>query len=220
MGKNLSEENKYYKLLDPRISAKETPFTFYLPSANTIKQLKKGDSVKLIFLLIENIRNGPRTERMWVTIKSRDENNFIGKLENRPKHIKELNKEDLIEFKDFHIIDSSIDDPYAKEFDIYFQKKCVVSKKILDDNLMPRMLIKDKANREDDSGCAFLSGTEDDDYSLNSENFRIVSIGVILNIDPRILPLLNEEPPVYFEIGTSGEWEKKDDFDWEDYYSG
>ena len=85
---------------------------------------------------------------------------------------------------------------------------------------MPRMLIKDKANREDDSGCAFLSGTEDDDYSLNSENFRIVSIGVILNIDPRILPLLNEEPPVYFEIGTSGEWEKKDDFDWEDYYSG
>jgi|JI8StandDraft_1071087.scaffolds.fasta_scaffold136291_1 hypothetical protein len=220
MGKNLSEENKYYKLLDPRISAKETPFTFYLPSANTIKQLKKGDSVKLIFLLIENIPNGPRAERMWVTIKSRDENNFIGKLENRPKHIKELNKEDLIEFKDFHIIDSSIDDPYAKEFDIYFQKKCVVSKKILDDNLMPRMLIKDKANREDDSGCAFLSGTEDDDYSLNSENFRIVSIGVILNIDPRILPLLNEEPPVYFEIGTSGDWEKTDDFDWNDYYSG
>lgn len=218
MGKNLSKK-KYYELLDPRIQAGESPFTFYLPNVSIIKKLKKGDSVKLIFPLKEKREDLPHSERMWVTIKSRIENNFIGKLENRPKYIKELEKGDIIEFKEYHVIDSSIDDPHAKEFDIYFQKKCVVSKKILDDKLKPRMLIKDKPNREDDSGCAFLSKAEDDDYSTNPKNFRIVSIGVILNIDSRILPLLNEEPPVYFEIGQSGEWEKKDDFDWDDYYS-
>lgn len=43
-----------------------------------------------------------------------------------------------------------------------------------------------------DSGWRFLSGTEDDGYTDNPENFNVFQLNTICNYDARIIPFLSE----------------------------
>jgi len=70
---------------------------------------------------------------------------------------------------------------------------------------------------EGDSGWSILSGYEDDDYLSDSENFQIVSIGVILNFDDSILDFIQEPPLCAYERNDEGRFYKIDDYDWEHY---
>ena len=81
-------------------------------------------------------------------------------------------------------------------------------------------MLRDNPNGEDDSGWSILSGYEDDDFLSDYENFQIISIGVILNIDDSILGFIQEPPLCAFERNDEGEFNKIDDYDWDDYLNG
>jgi uncharacterized protein YegJ (DUF2314 family) len=88
---------------------KESPYTFYKPSKEVIDSLEVGDLVKLIFF-VESDEDGYRGERMWVEIIERNGTNFVGKLENEPYRLKNLNSGQEIHFRTEHICETEYED--------------------------------------------------------------------------------------------------------------
>lgn len=115
-----------WKLVDPRPSVIEYPYTFFVPSDAEKNALEKEDLVKLVF-------EGPDSiERMWVTVKGRDEHVFFGELDNEPYEIAGLSRGDAIRFNDFHIVgiwEHKI--PTEEGEDQYFAR-CHVDQRIVD----------------------------------------------------------------------------------------
>lgn len=76
--------------------------TFQIPSLQERKNLKIGNSVKLIFL---NSDEELPAERMWVIITKIILNGYEGTLDNNPAFNNELKYNDVIIFKYENIID-------------------------------------------------------------------------------------------------------------------
>ncbi|MCA1202054.1 DUF2185 domain-containing protein [Priestia flexa] len=70
-------------------------------------------------------------------------------------------------------------------------------------------MLRDEPHDESDSGWSILSGYEDDDYLSDSENFQIVSIGVILNVDDSILDFIQQPPLCVYERNNEVRFYKK-----------
>ena len=51
-------------------------------------------------------------------------------------------------------------------------------------------------------------------------NFQIISIGVILNIDDTILKFIEETPLCAYERNDEGRFYKIEDYDWDAYLNG
>ncbi len=68
----------------------------------------------------------------------------------------------------------------------------IVSKQILEDDMMVGFLYHGEPAFEQDSGWRFLSGAEDDDYADCADNFSAVRLVYVLEQFPEIKPLLNE----------------------------
>ncbi|NQX64751.1 DUF2185 domain-containing protein [Paenibacillus alba] len=195
---------------------KESPYTFYLPSDQVISQLKVGDLVKLIFMATETFDNGCQAERMWVEILERDETDFRGKLANQPYYLSSLQHGDLIDFKSEHICSTQLEDPYSKDMDYYFDKKITVSNDVLSRNEFNFMLRFDPDN-EHDLGWVFFSGYEDDEFSANSENFQVISVGKMLNMDDSILEFIDVSETLhcaYERNKDTGNLTKIENYDW------
>ena len=197
---------------------KESPYTFYVPSSEVLNKLKVGDSVKLIFVTEKAEDDGYRAERMWVQITNIKGKKFMGKLDNKPRLLP-LKIGDEISFGIENICDTEYEDPNSSEWDFYFDTLVTVSEDVLEKREFNFML-RDYPNGEGDSGWSILSGYEDDDYLSDSENFQIVSVGVILNIDDSILEFIQEPPLCAYERNDEGEFYKIDDYDWESYLNG
>ncbi|HHT7190591.1 TPA: immunity protein Imm33 domain-containing protein, partial [Bacillus cereus] len=172
---------------------KEAPYTFYLPSPEVLGKLKVGDLVKLIFVTKDEEEDGFHGERMWVEITEMNEGKLIGKLDNEPYRLS-LKIGDEISFGVENICDTEYDDPASSDWDFYFDTKVIVSNDVIEKEEF-NFLIKDNPTVEGDPGWSILSGYESDEYVNNPENFQIISVGVILNIDDSILEFL-EEPPL------------------------
>ncbi|GIP49363.1 hypothetical protein J53TS2_29540 [Paenibacillus sp. J53TS2] len=197
---------------------KKAPYTFYIPSKEVIEILKTGDQVKLLFASNE-IDGDFEVERMWVEISERDGELFSGILVNTPASIKNLEMGHKIRFKREHISDTEYKDPEEEAWDYYFDSKVVVSKDVLKRNEYNFML-RDFPKGEGDTGWAFSSGYENDEFLSNSENLQVISLGVILNIDDSILAILDDHPQcVYERDPETNMFRKIHDFDW-DYYNG
>lgn len=197
---------------------KESRYTFYIPSQVVLDRLEVGDSVKLIFVTEEAEDDGFRGERMWVEITQINGKNFVGKLDNEP-HRLPLRVGDEISFGIEHICDTEYEDPNSTEWDFYFDTLVTISEDVLEKREFNFML-RDDPNGESDSGWTVLSGYENDDYLSNSENFQIVSVGVILNIDDSILVFIQEPPLCAYERNDEGEFYKIEDYDWDGYLNG
>lgn len=81
-------------------------------------------------------------------------------------------------------------------------------------------MIKDNPTVEGIPGWSILSGYESDEYVNNPENFQIISVGVILNIDDSILKFLEEPPLCAYERNDKGRFYKIEDYDWDAYLNG
>jgi hypothetical protein len=197
---------------------KESPYTFYVPSPEVLNKLKVGDLVKLIFVTDIAEDDGYRGERMWVQITNIKGNKFKGKLDNEP-HRLSLKIGDEISFGIENICDTEYQDPNSSEWDFYFDTLVTVSKDVLEKREINFML-RDNPNGDGDSGWSILSGYEDDKFLSDSLNFKIVSVGVILNFDNSILKFFQEPPLCAYERNDEGEFSKIDDYDWESYLNG
>jgi uncharacterized protein YegJ (DUF2314 family) len=83
------------RLANVELRAKKSPKTFFIPSLEERKSLKRGDFALLIF----NNR-----ERMWVKVSKKAEGGYAGTLSNDPVVV-DMNFGDPVEFKYRHIAD-------------------------------------------------------------------------------------------------------------------
>jgi hypothetical protein len=65
-----------------------------------------------------------------------------------------------------------------------------------------------------------FSDYEEGDFQSDSKNFKVVSIGVILNIDDSILEFIDENPLCAYERNEDGFFVKIEDYDWDGYLNG
>ncbi|WP_235840106.1 DUF2314 domain-containing protein [Derxia lacustris] len=91
-----------YTLDDGEKLNREFPETFWMPSKVERENLLPGELVKLIFRI--SLESEQHVERMWVMIKERTTNGYIGELDNDPYCTDELCRGTLVEFESAHVI--------------------------------------------------------------------------------------------------------------------
>lgn len=88
---------------------REAPDTFWLPELKDRQSLQPGDLVKLIFrIAVDNDEEPVAVERMWVIVRERVGDRYLGILDNDPRAIGE--NEELwsgveLPFSPRHVID-------------------------------------------------------------------------------------------------------------------
>lgn len=208
---------KWY-LDDVREMNAAAPYTFYIPSEEVLRQLKVGDLVKLIFTNEHPSSDGYGGERMWVKITDVQGNQFEGVLDNEPYYLPiEVGTE--LSFGIEHICQTEYEEPDGEKWDYYANTFVIVSADVLEREEFHFML-RDNPNGEEDSGWSFLSGYEDDDYLSDTENFLVVSIGVVLNMDDSILSIVQQPPLCAYERDEEGTFQEIEDYDWDGYLNG
>lgn len=81
--------------------------------------------------------------------------------------------------------------------------------------------MRDHPKDNGDTGWNVFSGYEDDEYLNNPNNLRVISIGVILNIDDSVLEFIKNEPQCAYERDRdTGRFVNIHDFDWDYYNNG
>lgn len=75
----------------------------------------------------------------------------------------------------------------------------LASKLLVDNKLKVRFMYREEPDDASDSGWRFFSGDESDEYVSNPENIGLYSIETIAQIDPDIIPLLNNDIGTAFE---------------------
>lgn len=95
----------------------------------------------------------------------------------------------------------------------------MVSKMVVDDNIKPGFMYREKRTRREDSGWRIFTGLETEEYTNNPDNMGIYNPSTILSIDPSIKDiLLKGIGSVYERSGDDREWYKVTNFDLEEDY--
>lgn len=93
----------------------------------------------------------------------------------------------------------------------------MVSKMVVDENIKPRFMYREKKTRAEDSGWRIFTGFESEEYNDDPDNTGIYNPSTILKIDPSIADiLLKGIGSVYERIGDDEEWHRVYDFEMED----
>ena len=191
-----------YELDDPRPVAAENPYTYFLPSAEQLAALDVGDDVKLIFRSVPRAP-GWGAERMWVRITDIAPEGLAGELNNDPSDMPQLKVGAEVRFQPWHVIDIEWSDPAkAEQFpahdDGLVWDRCMVDAAIVEDGARVGFLYRetpDLAGPDDrfpDSGWRIRAEDPGDRDPL------YVALGLVLNRDDSILPLLSEPIGVRF----------------------
>jgi hypothetical protein len=95
----------------------------------------------------------------------------------------------------------------------------MVSKMVVDKNIRPGFMYREKRTRPEDSGWRIFTGLESEEYTDDPKNTGIYNPSTILKIDPSIENiLLKGVGSVYERAGDSSEWYKVTDFELEGDY--
>lgn len=95
----------------------------------------------------------------------------------------------------------------------------MVSKMVVDENIKPQFMYREKRTRPEDSGWRIFTGYETEEYNDNPDNVGIYNPSTILKIDPSIQDiLLKGVGSVYERSDANSEWYQVTDFDIEDDY--
>jgi hypothetical protein len=69
---------------------RRAPETFWIPDRDSRENLQPGDLAKLIFRISVDSQEEPTAvERMWVLVRERTSNGYLGMLDNNPDSIAE-----------------------------------------------------------------------------------------------------------------------------------
>jgi hypothetical protein len=97
---------------------REAPETFFIPDLDLKQLLRPGDFAKLIFMIAVAGDEHPAFERMWVIVRKRVPNGYIGMLNNEPTSIAQneefwLGTEFRFEFRHIIAVDHSNEESRA-----------------------------------------------------------------------------------------------------------
>lgn len=95
----------------------------------------------------------------------------------------------------------------------------MVSKMVVDEQIRPRFMYREKRTGPEDSGWRIFTGFESEEYNDDPSNIGIYNPSTILKIDPSIEDiLLKGIGSIYEKTEDSTEWYKVSDFEMEDDY--
>jgi len=95
----------------------------------------------------------------------------------------------------------------------------MVSKMVVDENIKPRFMYREKRTQPEDSGWRIFTGFESEEYTDDPDNVGIYNPSTILRIDPSIQEiLLKGVGSVYEKSEDDLEWLSVHDFEMEDDY--
>jgi hypothetical protein len=194
---------------DPIAAA--NPYTSYKPSREVISRVRPGEVVKLVFCFESSDPEAPRAERMWVLVDELlPDGSFRGRLNNEPRHIRDLKLDDPVSFRPCHVINTEHDD--NDNLVERYIKRCFVTKRILDDGQQVGYLYREEPEDENDSGWRITANDESDEYMSESKNLAYVSLGAVLCKDDSFRELL-EAPSgsAFIRNARSGEFEADND---------
>lgn len=72
-------------------------------------------------------------------------------------------------------------------------------KQLVDNKMKVRFMYREAPDNESDSGWRFFSGSETDEYVNNPDNIGLYDVSTIADIDPDVIPLLNNPFGCAFE---------------------
>jgi hypothetical protein len=212
--------NATWTLVEASSLALEAPYTFYLPSKQVLAQLQIGDLVKLIFSCDVENEKAWSAERMWVKITSIHGDDFQGELSNSPNYIPDLYLGKAVDSSSYHIIQTQLDDPVPNPTERYWAR-CFVIRSVLDEKRLVGYLyhedVDEKGRERNFSGWTLAACDESEAYLDDDENWQYVVLGAVLNIDDRLIDLLeskfvgefewmwSEQDKRYTKIGRSEE---------------
>ena len=78
-----------WRLDDGEERHRAAPATFHIPDLAVRKMLRPGDYAKLIFEIAVAGDEHPAVERMWVIVRERTPNGYVGMLANEPHSVAE-----------------------------------------------------------------------------------------------------------------------------------
>lgn len=206
-----------YTLLDPRPTAKEAPYTFFLPSAEELAALRPGDRVYLDFKATP-ARTKWESERMWVDITAADGDNLRGALAHEPDDIPGLSQGAIIDFERWHALQVQFVDPsFAERFSEgprEYWERCLVDEKVLQGELQVGYIYREAPGMGEaddpypDSGWRIRGDLRDaSDAEIAGRNALYVALGAVLNCDDSWLALIDEPVGSEFEREfESGDW--------------
>jgi len=186
-----------YSLDDPRPYAKESPYTFFLPSQMELDNIAIGDDVKLIF------RGRPKSrkygaERMWVQVTVISQTALEGILKNHPSDMPQIKPGDRVQFQRFHVAatDKIVEGtPQVRDY----WDRCLVDRCVIDDCALVHFLYReepDMAQEGDtypDSGWRIRGDYRGlTDAEINARRMEYVALGLVLNADDSWLHLIDE----------------------------
>ncbi|MEP3892211.1 MAG: DUF2185 domain-containing protein [Hellea sp.] len=210
-----------YVIDDPRPIKADSPYTFFLPSADKLDALEVGDGVKIIIRSIPaGIDYG--AERMWINITSIAGENITGSLDNRPFDIPQLKPADIIQFKRFHIIDyqwknKEKEQQFPVVKSIQQWGRCLVDSCVLERGIPVGYLYKEEPDMDKegdkypDSGWRIRGDTEimTDEENENTQA-TYIALGKVLNVDDSWIHLIDE--PIgsrFFKNKETGKFEQE-----------
>lgn len=95
----------------------------------------------------------------------------------------------------------------------------MVSKMVVDQNIKPRFMYREKRTKPEDSGWRIFTGMETEEYTADPDNAGIYNASTILKIDSSIENiLLKGVGSVYEKTEENPDWYKVTDFELEDDY--
>ena len=98
---------KSWELGDAEKLVDEYPRKYTKPSKHALEPLEKGHKAKLVFNFKSEEANTIASEQLWVEILLvQDTKKLLGQLEDDPENIKDLQRGEIIEFEERHIIET------------------------------------------------------------------------------------------------------------------
>jgi hypothetical protein len=179
------------------------PRSFFIPSAAERATRAPGDLVKLLFFMRNPSPDGMQAERMWLEVKSRDGDWYVGVLTNQPVGIKDLSLGDDVAFRSKHII--AIQDP---KWTAYENLLAFANRRLIDDDsLEPGYVVHDPSDMtleptssgERASGWQLLIGDETEEEMEDPESLLLPNLGWLMERYPAFGELV-------FSGAQDGEW--------------
>jgi hypothetical protein len=178
-----------WRLEDAEEQNRIHPRSFFIPPERERKRLKPGELAKLVFLSDDPA--DPRGERMWVIVDRAAGGRYVGKLDNDPVVIKGLAAGDEIHFEPRHVASIWSDEKPA----FPSNKQAVANRRIVEEDIQPRVLIFEAPTKPADSGWTFLLGDESAEAMNDRETFLAPNLGWLVERYPALLPVVKDAKP-------------------------
>ncbi|MFT3997626.1 MAG: DUF2185 domain-containing protein [Asticcacaulis sp.] len=187
-----------YTLDDPRINAREAPYTYYIPSPERCEAVQPGDWVQLVF------RSHPAglkydAERMWVEVTGKTGTGYEGRLDNDSYDMPQLKAGQSVRFEAFHIISilTEREQPPELETRSYWER-CIVDKCVTDGDVPVYYLYREEPDMTQpddeypDSGWRIRGDYRSiSDEELSARKAEYIALGKVLNADDSWLHLID-----------------------------